>query len=440
MLSNQFKIHCNRKTAILYLLFFCLLWFFPTASNAGEIPSEHDFLQQRNNTFVLCTDDCQSLPLFSTDPVSVYYSSNPYVLSVGGNGILTAHHTGTAQIIYTSMGRLFCYNVQVFEKGSRSSHSEFSSQKEIFFTLKDSVLFMEPGDSYKVEITGKSGSLVSPYSGFSWSSEDTGVARVNSFGKITAGKKGSTAITCRLGNQSAKVYVNVISNDYGGKACDFSILTAEGEKRTYRLFKQNANNYPNYNRYITWHGCATCSLASVLGAYNNRYSGILPSEVIDGPEKSTVPNSDWNREHVERSLRKQMPLSLYGISSILSKYEVSNEYVRTYEEEEAREDIFSHLKTGNPIIFEVGQKNNITGKRSKRWTNSYHTMVFLGALTNGKVLLYDAIDRSWYKGGNRVKIIELDDVMRFMFPCTKFSESMYYNGAKSDGGYIKIYD
>ena len=135
-----------------------------------------------------------------------------------------------------------------------------------------------------------------------------------------------------------------------------------------------------------------------------------------------------------------MPLSLYGISSILSKYNVNNTYIRTYEEKTAREDILSHLKTGNPIIFEVGQRNNKTGKKNQRWTNSYHTMVFLGALTNGKVLLYDAIDRSWYEGGDRVKIVELDDLMRFMFPCTEFSESMYYNGAKSDGGYIKVYD
>ena len=150
--------------------------------------------------------------------------------------------------------------------------------------------------------------------------------------------------------------------------------------------------------------------------------------------------ASWQRHHVERSLPKQMPLSLYGISSILTKYNVSNDYVRTYQEEKARKDILSHLKTGNPIIFEVGQRNNRTGKKNQRWTNSYHTMVFLGALTNGKVLLYDAIDRSWYKGGDRVKIVELDDLMRYMFPCTAFSESMYYDGAKSDGGYIKVYD
>ena len=162
--------------------------------------------------------------------------------------------------------------------------------------------------------------------------------------------------------------------------------------------------------------------------------------MIDGPEKQTADASSWNREHVKRSLRNQMPISLFGISSILSRCNVSNTYVRTYSEQEAKEDIISHLKTGNPIIFEVRQKSNQTGKKSNRWTNSYHTMVFLGILTNGKVLLCDSIDRSWYEGGQRVKIVELEDVMEFMFPCTSFSESIYYDGAASDGGYIKVYD
>lgn len=51
-----------------------------------------------------------------------------------------------------------------------------------------------------------------------------------------------------------------------------------------------------------------------------------------------------------------MPLSLYGISSILKSSGVDNNYVRTYTDSEAKHDIISHLKTGNSIIFEVRQK------------------------------------------------------------------------------------
>ena len=53
-------------------------------------------------------------------------------------------------------------------------------------------------------------------------------------------------------------------------------------------------------------------------------------------------------------------------------------------------------------------------------------MVLLGVLTNGKVLLCDSVDRSWYNGGQRLKIVDLSDIMEYMFPCTSFSESMPY--------------
>ncbi|MDD7114685.1 MAG: Ig-like domain-containing protein [Lachnospiraceae bacterium] len=436
-LCFQLKKDYKRKTAMVYLLFFCLLYIFSLTGKAATRSQKPGLLSGQVLSLTMEMDTSQNVLLSSTDRLSLYYSSNPYVVNISESGLLTAHNTGTAQIIYNHFDQLICCKIQV---SARKTATSTFKKDDSSFTLKDTLLFMELGDSYKVEINDRAGLRGNIYNDFSWSSDDTGVARVDMFGKITAKGNGSATITCRRGSHTARVYVNVISNDYSGKACDFSILTANGEKRTYRLFKQNAHNYPKYDKYIAWHGCATCSLASVLGAYNDRYCGILPNEVIDGPEKETVKASSWQREHVERALPKQMPLSLYGISSILSKYNVNNTYIRTYEEKTAREDILSHLKTGNPIIFEVGQRNNKTGKKNQRWTNSYHTMVFLGALTNGKVFLYDAIDRSWYEGGDRVKIVELDDLMRFMFPCTEFSESMYYNGAKSDGGYIKVYD
>lgn len=49
-------------------------------------------------------------------------------------------------------------------------------------------------------------------------------------------------------------------------------------------------------------------------------------------------------------------------------------------------------------------------------------MVLLGVLTNGKVLLCDSVDRSWYNGGQRLKIVDLSDIMEYMFPCTSFQK------------------
>lgn len=379
-------------------------------------------------------DTTHSIPGVSLLPVLACYSSNPHIASVSPEGILTAHTAGTTTILYNKQGQFYTLNLTVKEPSSSPANS--SSE----FTAEETLLFMEKGDSYPIKLTDSSGNAIAADSSFSWSSSDNEVAQVDPLGNVKAKKKGSAIITCTNNTQSLSIYINVITRDYSGKRCEFSILTANGKTRTYQLYKQNSYNYPKYNHYIGWHGCATCSLATVLGAYSSSYANILPSEVIDGPEKATVSSNAWDREHVERTLPKQMPLSLYGISSILEHCNVANDYVRTYEEDTAKEDITQHLKTGNPIIFEVRQKSNKTGKKNDRWTNSYHTMVLLGILTNGNVLVCDSIDRNWENNGNRIIITSLDDVMEFMFPCTEFSKSMYYDGANSDGGYIKIFE
>ena len=81
---------------------------------------------------------------------------------------------------------------------------------------------------------------------------------------------------------------------------------------------------------------AVCSLATVLGAYNEKYEGIKPNEIITGIEKKYADPKAWSREHEKHSLRSQMPLSLHGISSLLTKGKVSNEYVPffSYDEEQ----------------------------------------------------------------------------------------------------------
>lgn len=380
----------------------------------------------------------QNLPSVSQYPPLSCISSQANTVSVSQQGILTAHSTGTATILYNIVGEGVCRIAVTVTDDTNENGSSPAAASQIPVELSDQVLFMEPDDSYALTVSGDLS--ISQKAALQWESSDKSVAKVDAMGKITAKGKGSAVITCSSGESSASVSVNVVTRDYDGNACDFSILTADGSTRVYRLYKQNAHNYPKYDSYLAWHGCATCSLTSVLGAYNPAYADILPSEVIDGPEKDTVSTEAWNREHKERSLPRQMPLSLYGITSILEKHGVTVDYVRTYKESEAADDIIAHLKTGNPVIFEVRQKSNKTGKKSSRWTNSYHTMVLLGVLTNGKVLIYDPVDKNWKNNGNRITITDLSDVMEFMFPCTEFDKAMYYNGASSDGGYIKVFD
>lgn len=426
----------KNKYLFMFVFFSLFLWqAFTIKPQAQQII--------KDSTLSLTVGDTKNLFFFHGDSVSAYFSSNPNIASVNTQGVLSANNTGSAEIIYSVHGVFHQRKVQVADIENPSWDSSQTTNVTLpdnALTTDEPVLFMQKNNSYTIQLSSYSQKVVSRYGKLTWKSDKPNIARVDSNGKVTALKKGSATITCTLGNVSCNTYINVITDSYTGKSTDFSMLTANGTQRTYRLFKQNAHNYPRYDSYLAWHGCATCSLATVLGAYNDNYTGVLPSSVIDGVEKQYTSNKDWTREHVNRSLRGQMPLSLYGISSILKSSGIDNNYVRTYTESEARRDILSHLKTGNSIIFEVHQKNNRTGKKTKRWTNSYHTMVLLGVLTNGKVLLCDSVDRSWYNGGQRLKTVELSDIMEYMFPCTTFSESMYYNGASSDGGYIKIYD
>lgn len=400
--------------------------------------------------FMVCGETMDISTLLN-DKVSFFCTSKPSVVFISDKGIVKASRPGTACILYSSYGKLYSCQFIVSASGKngfnqygrsldkKTPDSLTGKKEQIDIIIDNPVLFIEKGDSYKInyDITPDSYQM---RNSLSWTSSDSSVVKAGAGGKITATGKGSAVVTCSAGSASKEVYINVVDLSYNGGACDFSILTSKGKKRTYRLFKQNAHNYSNYNRYLSWHGCATCSLATVLGAYQSSYSGITPDTVIDGPEKAVADASSWKREHQQRALKSQMPLSLYGISQILEHYGVKNTYVRSYQEALAKKDITEHLGTGNAVIFEVRQKSNLTGKKSRRWTNSYHTMVLLGAMTNGKVLLCDSIDRSWYNGGQRLKIVELADVMEYMFPCTSFSKSLYYDGASSDGGYIKISD
>ncbi len=324
-------------------------------------------------------------------------------------------------------------------KGSASNSAAGTTKKAKSspsdFRLEDTFLIMKKSDKYQVSVEG-----VTNYNpSLSWSSSDSDVASVDSTGNITAKKSGTAVISCTNGEKTVSVYVNVFQSFGSGNSWDLKLKTGENTTRIYRNFKQNSHSYPDYNQYLAWHGCATCSLTTVLRAYSSSYKQSLPNDIIDGIEKQ-LGGSGWTKNHVTRGIRGQMPISMYGIASTLEHENIPADYVSSYQSTaSAKKDIEEHLKTGNPVIIEVRMKSNVTGKKSKRWTNSYHTMILLGQLTNGHVLLSDAVDRSWYDGdGQRVKEIELDDVMEYMFSCTKDPSSYYYTGSSTAGGYIKV--
>jgi len=399
----------------------------------------------------LRTGEKQLLTLFNGKDVSHirWTSSDPHIASISRRGLLQAKNPGTARIsCRLRNGSIYYTSVDVYggNKLKQKVNHEDPRNKEaedkgqLILSCEETTYLMKPGDSYRPKIrirrVGGRGSIPD----LTWESNEPTVARVDSRGRIKAVRDGMATITGKAEDQSIEFSVNVLSGGESGRSCQLTLLTGRpSSKRTYTLFKQNAHNYDSFDKYLAWHGCAHCSLATVLGAYQEAYEGIRPNEVISGIEKKYTPADDWSREHEVHTIRYQMPLSLHGISTLLTKGKVYNEYVPSFSYKEARAEILSHLKTGNPVIIEVRKKSAKTGKSSRRWTNSYHTMVFLGAFTNGKVLLCDSIDRTWYDGGQRYKTVSIDDVMEYMFSSTRTTTSMYYDGAASDGGYIKVY-
>ena len=269
----------SKNTSTTYKYFFMFVFFslflwqsFTIKPEASEIITDP--------LISMTVGDTKNLYFFHGDSAA-YFSSNPNIASVTTGGVLNANDVGSAEIIYSVHGVFHQRKINVADIENPSfstTQRENLILPDNALTTTDPVLFMQKKDSYTIQFSSSSQALATRYKGLLiWKSDKPNIVRVDSNGKVTALKKGSATITCTLGNVSCHTYVNVITDSYTGKTTDFSMLTATGKQRTYRLFKQNAHNYPRYDSYLAWHGCATCSLATVLGAYNDNYSGILPS-------------------------------------------------------------------------------------------------------------------------------------------------------------------
>lgn len=327
------------------------------------------------------------------------------------------------------------------QENTSDTHSakEASTEEEKVTNIvcDQKVLLMRSGNSVRIhaEISPANSHIKAD-----WSSNQSGVASVDSLGTITAGKDGNAIITCSAGDVSTQIYVNVVTETPGGEIDDISLYQEDGKLIHYNLFHQSAHAYGSHSDYMAWHGCATCSTTTIVGAYSAGYPDIMPAEFIDTVEKKVLGSKEWTRQHVTKPMKTQMPISLSGISKIFHSVGIKHEYIRSFKQAKAKQDIFNHLHTGNPVLFEVRKLSNITGKRDSKWTGSVHTMIFLGVYTTGEVLVCDSVNHDWYSGGQRAKIAEIEDLMEYMYSCTDFNTAPYYKSISSDGGYIKIYN
>lgn len=319
-------------------------------------------------------------------------------------------------------------------------------------TLSDTSLRLEAGSQYQMQIYHTAEEC-------EWYSDNPQAVSVDENGLLTASAEGGSAvISCETGDALLECEVEVfvpqtavapmilptdivtpMSQLPQESVEDILDVTVQGDSgaRTYRVYRQAAevnktkgdNGVPS--SYMPSHGCAACAASTVLSGYAGMNWG--PAYFVETIERNEF-GAEWTINYSKKK-SKQMPVSLYGITRILDRYGVRNEYVRACDPVGAYQQIENHLKGGNAVIVEVKKMGGDT-----RWAKTKHTMVLLGMTDTGQVIVADSADRtSTFGNQRRIKYATLLDVFRYTFPCTDLtSTAAYYTREASCGGYILV--
>lgn len=211
---------------------------------------------------------------------------------------------------------------------------------------------------------------------------------------------------------------------------DVDVITHAG--KTYKMYCQYEKNYTSYNKYLASHGCTLTTLTCVLGTYVPKCKTWTPYETLTIAEKKAVGTKAFKKNY-KKKLEKQIPISFYCVSKILKTYGIDHQYKKTFTSDAAvKKDIRQHLKNGMPIIFVISRYNRATKRWSDEWTGSYHTMLMIGIDENDNVLIGNPA------GSQRFQLVPLDEMVNYMWSCTKSPNNLYWNGKNRCGGYIKI--
>lgn len=284
-----------------------------------------------------------------------------------------------------------------------------------------------------------------------WKTSNAAVVSVSSKGKIKAKGAGGAVITCKTNGRTLKCKVTVVSpGNIVTPMSDLSLNTKTAQytvsvegypnQRTYTIFGQGyeQNKSSVYPNYIGGHGCAACAVTTVLTGYKGEgYTPALMIEVIEKNLFGSAYTTNYSKSDSEK-----MPLSLYGISQVLSSQGINNQYVRSFDDVQALNEITQHLKTGNPVVIIVKDKNRSTGKKDTTWASSgsKHTMVILGLTDTGMAIVADSANRaSTFGTCGRLKYTSLVSLIPYMFSSSNVtSTAAYYTKESACGGYILV--
>lgn len=211
-----------------------------------------------------------------------------------------------------------------------------------------------------------------------------------------------------------------------------SVKNSNGKTLKYKIYNQRAK-YNAYNAFISGHGCAECVLTTVLNAKVPALSNYTPDKVISVCEKTVFGTEAFNKNY-SKMVEKQRAITLYGMTKVFKKYGVKYKHVFNFSKSGAEKDITEHLKKGNPVIIIL---QNTDG--TKKWANSYHTMLLLGFDDQGRVIVGDSSDRTWSGNDQRVKYGDIDELISYMWSSSKSTSTVYWSKKTGSGGYLLIY-
>lgn len=360
----------------------------------------------------------------------VMTSDNPAAVGVDNAGNISARAAGNARITITMTPK---------EGAVQTTYVDVSVMEVIKYCL-----LMEKGTTSPVQPDGFNGNLTA-------TSSNPAIINVVSGNTLHANAYGTCEVIVTGMNQRAYITMTVPDVSNSDSGAQLSLPSMNSGWHTFTVFKQAARTYNEYSEFLAGHGCANCTLTNMIRAYAPAFATATPDSVIATIERQVAGEEAWTENHVTKAPDDQSPLSMYGISQILSAAGVRNTYVtkfnsnmRDSSDGNAAADIIAHLKTGNPVVFEARDYNRYTGQSDGRWTKNYHTLSLLGYFVDGRVLLTDTAGRGWYKpsngyyGGQRFKIVDLKDPMSHMFSCENKPNTIYFKGTTKAGGYIKV--
>ncbi len=224
-----------------------------------------------------------------------------------------------------------------------------------------------------------------------------------------------------------------------------SVQSADGKRYNYKLYWQKSKalkfKYSKYRAYFAMHGCSTCALTAVLNATVPKYKNYTPDRVLVEVIKPVVGAKTF-KKNFSKSLRKQMPIGLRGISKVLKANGVKHKYVYKYTKKSAAKEIRAHLEKGKPVIFMI---------RRSTYAYNPHMMVMLGLDKKGRVIVGDSCLSSASKWGTNNRLIKyntrkkttsntVENICKYFKDSTNSVKGVgsFYDGRKGNIGYILV--